>query len=114
MSCAVQLSSFNKIKPVISSIQNYPISIDNVKYIAISNSTPELLALWKEMLNTDNIEFVNDPDFKSSIAFNSYNPIGYSTRSTFIVDRNGIIKYISWDYTQDEEYIIESELAKLD
>ncbi|HCN36372.1 MAG: redoxin family protein [Ignavibacteria bacterium] len=113
MSCAVQLSSFDKIKPISSQIYHSELE-DEVIYLAVSNSSPQLLKLWADYLKTENIKYVNDDDFSISMAYNSYNPSGFSTRSTFVIDREGVIKYISWDYNAEEEYVIQEELAKLD
>jgi len=39
-----------------------------------------------------------------SMMYNSYSQYGYNKRTIFLVDKEGKISYINWDYKVDEDY----------
>ena len=71
--------------------------------LLISTSTPSLVKVWSEELRVKNLVMMNDPGFYIAAAFGSANPTGYDDRTVFIVDKNGFIRYIDWNYEVGEE-----------
>lgn len=102
MSCAVQIQLLDH-NPLLKDIKNY----------AISSSTNSLLELWKSALRTTNIIYLNDEDYSVSLAYNSYNRLGYNNRATYIIDKNGIIVYANPDFTFEDEAKFPTILEKL-
>jgi peroxiredoxin len=123
LSCSGQISTMDYVGAAVKSskINSEPIqalkhglgrkidslttpSLDNFKaqiYMVSSSSTP-ILEAWKRYLGTQTIEYVNDPDYSMAKRFQSYNfSLGYDARTVFIIDRDGNIAYINWDYKVD-------------
>lgn len=103
MSCAIQISSLDKIQ------LNNP----GVRYYAISESTPEILNNWKTALGTHHIQYINDADYEIASVFGAYNTEGYCNRMTVIIDKDGKIAYLDKDYKFEKEAEIQKVLEKL-
>jgi peroxiredoxin len=104
MSCAVQISSLDKMSMLANS---------GVHYFAISESTAEILNNWKSALGTHHIQYLNDADYSLAGAFGAYSPEGYCSRVTVIVGKDGKIAYIDRDYTLDKEPEIQAVVQNL-
>ncbi|MFV0329066.1 MAG: redoxin domain-containing protein [Dysgonomonas sp.] len=104
MSCAIQISSLDKIQ------LNNP----SVRYYAISESTPEILNNWKAALGTHHIQYINDADYSIASAFGAYNPEGYCNRITVIIDKNDKIAYLDNDYKINKEAEIQKVIKGLE
>lgn len=102
MTCAAQ----------IQLIDHNPL-LENVKSYAISSSTNSLLELWKDALRTTKITYLNDENYAISLAYNSYNRLGYNNRATYVIDKNGIIVYANPDLTFEDEAKFPTILEKL-
>jgi peroxiredoxin len=102
MSCSAQIKRFS-LNPLLKQYQTY----------LISSSTNELLRLWQNALRTTGVNYINDPDYKIAKLYNAYNPKGYCNRVTYIIDPNGIIKYIDMDFTVEDEPFIERQIQDL-
>lgn len=81
---------------------------------AISTSTPELLALWKSELETDFINYVNDDCHQIAQQYSAYNyEKGYENRASYVIDSNGIIRYIDTNFSSFEVFVpIINQLVK--
>lgn len=92
--------------------------IDSTKFevITITSSELILLNLWEKLLETKNITYVNDKNYHIAQNYHSYNEaLGYNRRTLFIVDLEGNIAYIDWNYgdsTSDLQHV-QNELATL-
>lgn len=102
MTCAAQ----------IQLIDHNPL-LQNVKSYAISSSTNSLLTLWKTALRTTNITYLNDEDYGISLAYNSYNRLGYNNRATYVIDKNGTIVYANPNLTFEDEAKFPTILEKI-
>ncbi|WP_413533655.1 redoxin family protein [Empedobacter brevis] len=102
MTCAAQ----------IQLIDHNPL-LENVKSYAVSSSTNPLLELWKSALRTNKITYLNDENYAISLAYNSYNNLGYNNRATYVIDKNGIIVYANPDLTFEDEAKFPTILEKL-
>ena len=81
MSCVMHITSFDSLSSKIGGL--------GVGYFAVSESTPEILANWKEVLETYHIQYINNPDYSLSKSFGSYNSNGYNKRVCVIIDKKG-------------------------
>jgi peroxiredoxin len=83
-----------------------------VERLAITSATPVLLTQWAATLKTgDTMRFVNDPDYAIAQAYASYDhDKGYNRRTVFIVDKQGKIAFIDWDYTREDTAIVQKAL----
>lgn len=102
MTCAAQ----------IQLIDHNPL-LENVKSYAISSSTNPLLELWKDALRTTKITYLNDENYAISLAYNSYNRLGYNNRATYVIDKNGMIVYANPNLTFEDEAKFPTILEKL-
>ena len=101
MSCAVQIRSLDSLSL-------------NARAFALSESTPELLARWQDILSTRDIQYVNDSDYAAAQAYGAYDAQhGYNHRVTAVVDRQGRIAYFNPDYKLDQEAQIKEVVGKL-
>jgi peroxiredoxin len=81
--------------------------------IMISSSTNSLLSEWQEALETESIEYANDPDYSISSKYFSYNPNGYNNRVSVIIDRKGKIAYIDKDFAFSDEAVLNAKIYEL-
>lgn len=102
MTCAAQIQLIDH-NPLLGKVKSY----------AISSSTNPLLERWKSALRTTNITYLNDYNYEISLAYNSYNRLGYNNRATYVIDKNGIIVYANPDLTFEEEAKFPTILEKL-
>lgn len=106
MSCAMELTTFDAYaeKQTLQNISNSQLgSVDDVEILMISNSGLEILDKWKNDMNVKNVKLVSDYTGEISYKYSSYNPLGYNNRTLFIIDKNGTISYIDWNYIVDEK-----------
>ena len=104
MSCVGQIRSLDSFNSINKYYNTY----------VISASTPKLLSLWHTALRTRHTIYVNDPYYETAIRYGAYNEKeGYNNRVTYIIDKEGVIRYIDTDYTYDDEKTIENEIEKL-
>ena len=69
----------------------------------VSVSNADILSKWKNDMNFQNIKLVNDVNGEISMMYNSYSQYGYNKRTVFLVDKEGKVSYINWDYKVDED-----------
>lgn len=92
MSCALQLDELDLLAP------DAALHGDVVK-LAISASTPEILAAWRRALGTRDLHYVNDPGYAIARRYGSFDPVaGYNLRKVFVVGRDGRIAFVDEDY----------------
>lgn len=77
-------------------------SNDDVEILMVSNSGLEILNKWKDDMNVKNVKLVSDYNGKISSQYGSYNPLGFYNRTIFIIDKQGKISYIDWNYNVDD------------
>ena len=102
MTCAAQIQLIDH-NPLLQNVQSY----------AISSSTNPLLELWKSALRTNKITYLNDENYTISLAYNSYNNLGYNNRATYVIDKNGIIVYANPNLTFEDEAKFPAILEKI-
>ncbi len=103
MTCASQMKSFNA---------NF--NKDLIEVFGISSSSNQILDLWEKHLESENITYLNDNDYTISQLFDSYNSeTKYNVRKTYLIDKEGIIKYIDDDYAFDDNETLIEEIEKI-
>jgi peroxiredoxin len=120
MCCSVQITSLADSEGIseFSPKQGlFPVAktIPDVERFAISSSTPALLEAWEHLLKTKgHIQLVNDPDYRIAQAYSSYDhDNGYNRRSVFIIDNQGRVAYIDWDYTREDNAAVQKALEDI-
>ena len=53
-------------------------------------------------MNVKNVKLVSDHTGQISQLYLSFNSLGYNNRTIFIIDKNGKISFIDWNYIVDE------------
>lgn len=87
----------------------------HVVKIAITSSDPFILESWKEVLNTKEMVYTNDPDYRISQQYNSYDSKnGYNRRTVYIIDKHGRIAFIDDDYKYAHDEHIQTMLEQID
>jgi peroxiredoxin len=84
-----------------------------VERLAITSSTPKLLEAWQETLRVgQQVRFVNDLDYSAAQAYSSYDhEKAYNRRTVFIVDQQGKIAFIDWDYALEDAETVKTALT---
>lgn len=106
MSCAMELTTFDAYaeKQTLQNISNSQLgSTDDVEILMVSNSGLDILNKWKNDMNVKNVKLVSDYTGHISQQYMSYNSLGYNNRTLFIINKNGQISYIDWNYIVDEQ-----------
>ena len=115
MCCAVQIVSLadsegiSDLSPVIGSAQ------EKIERLAITSSTSTLLNKWESTLKTaGRMQFVNDLDYGVAQAYSSYDRSkGYNYRTVFIVDKNGRIAFVDWEYSREDSRVVKEALEAI-
>lgn len=117
-SCALEVSSFNTyaeeqmLKNVATSnmLQN-----DDLEILMVSNSNALILNKWKNEMNIENIKLVSDYSGEISSKYNSFG-MGFSKRTVFLINKDGKVSYIDWDYqvNEDDFALVKEQINSLD
>lgn len=105
MSCAMELTTFDAYaeKQTLQNISNSQLgSTDDVEILMVSNSGLDILNKWKNDMNVKNVKLVSDYTGQISNMYTSFNALGYNNRTLFIINKNGQISFIDWNYVVDE------------
>jgi peroxiredoxin len=97
-SCAYEVKTFDTyaeeqlMKRVKESGSN------DLELLMVSVSNSYILSNWKKDMGLDNVKLVNDYNGSISMKYNSYNSFGYSNRTVFLINKEGKVEYINWNY----------------
>lgn len=88
---------------------------DDLEILMVSVSSGEIINKWKDDMGFKNVKMVNDLTGEISAKYSSYNPLGYNNRTVFLIDKQGKVKYIDWDYIVDDyDYsLVMSQISSL-
>jgi peroxiredoxin len=107
VSCSYQASSFDQYaekQKMLDRVSSSSLNNDgSLEILMVSVSNADILAKWKNEMNFQNIKLVNDVNGEISMMYNSYSQYGYNKRTLFLVDKEGKISYINWDYKVDDD-----------
>lgn len=107
MSCAMEVSNFNTYAEdqTIKSVMNSNLTgKEDLEILMISQSNYLILEKWKKELALEHIKLVSDNSGDISMKYNSYNMLGYNKRTMFLIDKQGNVAYIDWDYQVDSDF----------
>jgi peroxiredoxin len=108
ISCAMEVSSFDKYaaqENMLNSIRNSQLGDkEEIEFLMVSISNFGILNKWGDELALKNIKMVNDDDGSISTAYSSFNAMGYDNRTIFIVNKEGKISYINWNYDVEKDF----------
>lgn len=107
VSCSMEASTFDQYaekQKMIDNVTSSGLNEDgSLEILMVSISNSGILAKWRNEMNLQNVKLVNDPTGEISMMYNSYNQYGYNKRTVFLVDKEGKLSYINWDYKVDDE-----------
>jgi peroxiredoxin len=103
-SCSAEIKAFDHWAEdrMLEKIKNSQLNNDDLEILMVSISNPYILSKWKNELNLDNLKLVSDFDGEISQKYSSYNTFGYNKRTVFLINIEGKVAYINWDYKVDE------------
>lgn len=107
MSCMMEATSFNTYAEdqTIKSVMNSNLTRANdVEILMISQSNFRILDKWRHEAGLEYIKLVSDDTGEISTMYNSYNMLGYNKRTMFLIDKEGKVSYIDWDYQVDADF----------
>lgn len=116
ISCSFEASTINHWAEdqMIEKVKNSRLKSNDLEILMVSVSNPYILSKWKEELNLNNVKLVSDDNGEISQMYSSYSQFGYNKRTMFLVDKEGNISYINWNYQvndNDFELLKENVLA---
>lgn len=103
MSCSYEVSKFDTFaeEQLMQRVNNS--GMDDIELLMVSYSNNYILSKWKEDMGITSVKLVNDFDGSISMKYNSYNPFGYSNRTVFLINKEGRVEYIDWDYNVNND-----------
>ena len=105
-SCGAEVTRFDTFaeEQFLNRVANSQIGNDNdFEILMVSQSNQYILSKWKNEMDIKNIKLVNDFTGEISMKYSSFNPLGYNRRTIFLIDKDGKVSYIDWDYKVDDE-----------
>lgn len=103
-SCSAEINTFNHWAEdrLLEKVKNSELNNDDLEILMVSVSNPYILSKWKNEMNLNNVKLVSDDNGAISAMYSSYNAFGYNKRTVFLIDKEGNVSYINWDYKVDD------------
>lgn len=105
MSCGMEVKRFDNFAAeedfAQSLTNNYGVG-DDLEILMVSVSNSYIIQKWKDEMELNNIKLISDNTGEISAMYASYNPLGYNNRTLFLIDKEGKVTYIDWNYSVDE------------
>jgi peroxiredoxin len=118
MGCGMELSTFDYMVAGENSDVKMPEEFTkDLEILMVSNEGLEMLANWFENMNFKNVKLISDLNIDISSKYNSFNFFnGYNNRTIFLIDKQGVLRYIDWDYNVVDKDLkqLQEEIMKLD
>jgi peroxiredoxin len=118
MGCGMELSTFDYMVAGENSDVKMPEEYTkDLEILMVSNEGLDMLANWFENMNFKNVKLISDLDIGISSKYNSFNFFnGYNNRTIFLIDKQGVLRYIDWDYNVVDKDLkqLQEEIMKLD
>lgn len=118
-SCSGEIISYDDMITEYSAPENNSAGTESFKdleVLMVSSGNTALLQRWMNAMNFGNVKLVSDSDAQIAAKYNSfYFEMGYNQRTIFLIDKDGKIAYIDWDYKVNDEdlAILKNEIRKL-
>lgn len=118
-SCGMEVTRFDSYaeEKMIQSVMNSNIGDkSDLEILMVSSSNSKILSKWRNEMALSNVVLVSDNTGEISAMYNSYNALGYNKRTVFLIDKQGIVSYIDWDYqVNDEDFnSVKQQISALD
>ncbi len=111
ISCSMEAKTFDNYayqQAMMEKVSNDGLKDNSdLEILMVSVSNSSILSQWRKQMGLQNVKLVNDPTGEISMMYNSYNQFGYNKRTIFLVDKEGKISYINWDYqVNDNDFAV--------
>lgn len=117
MGCGMELSTFDYMVAGENSDVKMPEEFTkDLEILMVSNESLEMLSNWFENMNFKNVKLISDLNVDISAKYKSFNFYsGYNNRTIFLIDKQGILRYIDWDYNVVDKdlKLLQEEIMKL-
>jgi peroxiredoxin len=102
-SCSAEVTRFDTFaeEQLIQRVRNS--NPDELEVLMVSVSNSYILTKWKNDLGLENVKLISDETGEISMKYNSYNTLGWNKRTVFLINKEGKVQYIDWDYRVDDE-----------
>jgi peroxiredoxin len=103
-SCSAEITKFDHWAEdrMLEKVQNSQLNNDDLEILMVSVSNQYILSKWKNDINLNNVKLVSDNNGTISQMYSSFNQLGYNKRTIFLIDKEGKVSYINWDYKVDD------------
>jgi peroxiredoxin len=121
-SCAAEIVSLDRFAEEKKLLENLrmnagtnPLQNDpELEILMVSVSNNAILVKWKNDSNLQNVKLANDFNGEISAKYNSYDAFGYNKRTMFLVNKEGIVSFIDWDYDVEKDFAsLKEEISSL-
>ena len=116
--CGDELSTFDYMVAGENSDVKMPEEYTkDLEILMVSNEGTEMLSKWFESMSFKNVKLISDLNVDISAKYNSFNFYsGYNNRTIFLIDKQGVLRYIDWDYkvVDKDLKLLQEEIKKLD
>ena len=99
-SCGMELTTFDYMVAGENNELKMPEEYTkDLEVLMVSNESMDMLTKWFEDMSFKNVKLISDLGAGISSKYNSFDFMsGYNNRTLFLIDKEGVIKYIDWDY----------------
>lgn len=117
MGCGMELSTFDYMVAGENSEVKMPEEYTkDLEILMVSNEGLDMLSRWFESMSFKNVKLISDLNVDISAKYNSFNFYnGYNNRTIFLIDKQGVLRYIDWDYKVIDKdlKLLQEEIMKL-
>jgi peroxiredoxin len=117
MGCGMELSTFDYMIAGENSDVKMPEEFTkDLEVLMVSNESLDMLSNWFENMNFKNVKLISDLNIGISAKYKSFNFYnGYNNRTIFLIDKQGVLRYIDWDYNVVDKdlKLLQEEIMKL-
>ena len=123
LSCAMEITEFDIMiagQQGEEEINSTPVETEkefnDLDILMVSDEDTGILRRWMKDAHFNNVKLISDLGAQISSMYNSYDfAFGYNKRTIFLIDTEGVIRYIDWDYQVNEEDLglLKEEIRKL-
>lgn len=118
MGCGMELTTFDYMVAGEESEVKMPEEFTkDLEVFMVSNESTDMLSKWFESMSFKNVKLISDLNADISAKYNSFNFFsGYNNRTIFLIDKQGVVRYIDWDYNVVDKdlKLLQEEIKKLD
>jgi peroxiredoxin len=102
-SCSAEVTRFDTFaeEQLLQRVRNS--NTEELEVLMVSISNPYILLKWRNDMSLENVKLVSDDAGEISMKYNSYNTLGWNKRTVFLINKDGKVQYIDWDYRVDDE-----------